>query len=296
MDRSDLPALQAFVVIARQGSLRAAARVLGVNPPAISHQLKTFEERLGTALFLRSTRSVTLTDAGRALYESSSHLLAALDEALGSVRNAARARSGRLRITLPFRAWQVILAPRIAAFQQAYPEIVLDLTIDEALTDVVARGFHAGIRLGDYLQDEMIAVRLSPFEEAAYVAAPDYLKRYGVPSRPQDLLDHVCIRHRQVTSGRLSEWRFNGPEGDLSVEVDGPLIMDDMRAVVDAARLGLGIGWSLRRGVQQDLDNGALLQVLSRFTPSRPGFFVYFPKSLQHLGPLRAFIEHFRCA
>jgi DNA-binding transcriptional LysR family regulator len=296
MDRSDLPALQAFVVIARSGSLRAAARVLGVNPPAVSHQLKTFEERLGTALFLRSTRSVTLTDAGKALYESSSHLLETLDEALGVARNATKARSGRLRITLPFRAWQVILAPTIAAFRQAYPDIVLDLTIDEALADVVSRGFHAGIRLGDYLQDGMIAVRLSPFEEAAYVAAPDYLKRHGVPSQPRDLLHHHCIRHRQVTSGRLSEWRFNGPEGDIVVDVNGALIMDDMRAVLDATRLGLGIGWSLRRGVQEDLDNGRLQQVLSQFTPSRPGFFVYFPKSLQHFGPLRAFIEHFRPA
>lgn len=294
MDRSDLPALQTFVVIARLGSLRAAARVLGVNPPAVSHQLKTFEDRLGTALFLRSTRSVTLTDAGKALYEASSHLLATLEEALGTVRSAAKARSGRLRITLPFRAWQVILAPGISAFQQAYPDIVLDLTIDEGLADVVARGFHAGIRLGDYLQDGMTAVRLSPLEEAAYVAAPDYLDRYGVPAHPRDLLHHVCIRHRQVTSGRLSEWRFDTSEGGIAVDVDGPLIMDDMRAVVDAARLGLGIGWSLKRGVQADLDNGRLRQVLPQFTPSRPGFFVYFPKSLQHLGPLRAFIDHFR--
>lgn len=294
MDRADLTALQTFVVIARLGSLRAAARFLGVNSPAVSHQLKNFEDRLGTALFLRSTRTITLTDAGKALFESSSHLLATLDQAIGTARNAATARSGPLRITLPFRAWQLILAPGIAAFQQACPDIVLDLTIDEALVDIVARGFHAGIRLGDYLQDGMIAVRLSPFEEAAYVAAPAYLDRHGAPSHPRDLLDHVCIRHRQVTSGRLSEWRFHTSQGEISVEVNGPLIMDDMRAAMDAARLGLGIGWSLKRGVQDDLDGGRLLQVLARFTPSRPGFFIYFPKSLQNHGPLRAFIEHFR--
>ena len=294
MDRSDLSALQAFVVIAREGSLRAAARVLGVNPPAISHQLKSFEDRLGTPLFLRSTRSVTLTDAGRALYESSGHLLATIDESLDTVRNAARARSGRLRITLPFRAWQLIVAPKIAAFQTNCPDVVLDLTIDEALTDILARGFHAGIRLGDHLQDSMIAVRLSPSEKATYVAAPDYLKRYGVPSLPRDLLHHVCIRHRQVSSGRLSEWRFVGPDGDISVDAGGPLIMNDLRTVVDAARRGFGIAWSLKRGVQKDLDDGALVEVLSEFTSPRPGFFLYFPKSLQQLGPLRAFVEHFR--
>jgi DNA-binding transcriptional LysR family regulator len=294
MDRADLSALQTFLAIAEQGSLRAAARVLGVNPPAVSHQLKVFEERLGTPLFLRSTRSVTLTDAGRALYEGSSHLLSAIEEALEVVREATKVRSGRLRITLPYRAWQVIIAPTIKAFQAAYPDIELDLTVDEALTDIIAHGFHAGIRLGDHLQDDMIAVRLSPSEEAAYVAAPDYLERHGVPTRPADLLGHVCIRHRQVSSGRISEWRFHGPGGEVSVAATGTLILNDLRTVVDAARRGLGIGWSLKRGVQEDLNRGVLVQVLADFTPSRPGFFLYFPKSLQQLALLRVFIEHFR--
>jgi DNA-binding transcriptional LysR family regulator len=293
MDRADLSALQTFLTIAGQGSLRAAARVLGVNPPAISHQLKVFEERLGTPLFLRSTRSVTLTDAGRALYESSGHLLGGIEEALDAVRDAAKARSGRLRITLPYRAWQVIVAPKIKAFQAAYPDIELDLTIDEALTDIITRGFHAGIRLGDHLQDNMIAVRLSPSEEAACVAAPDYLSQHGVPARPEDLLHHVCIRNRQVSSGRVSEWRFQSSDEEVSVEAGGTLILNDLRTVVDAVRRGLGIGWSLKRGVQEDLDSGELVQVLAEFTPPRPGFFLYFPKPVQQFGLLRAFIEHF---
>ena len=294
MNRTDLSALQTFLAIAEQGSLRAAARVLGVNPPAVSHQLKAFEDRLGTALFLRSTRSVTLTDAGRALYEGSSHLLGAVEEAVDAARDAARVRSGRLRITLPYRAWQVIVAPRLGSFQVAYPGIELDLTIDEGLTDIVARGHHAGIRLGDYLQDNMIAVPLSRREEAAFVAAPDYLAAHGVPARPEDLLRHRCIRHRQVSSGRVSEWRFRGPDGEVAVAAQGALILNDLRTVVDAARRGLGIGWSLKRGVQEDLDRGTLIQILGEFTPPRPGFFLYFPKPLQRLGLLRAFIEHFR--
>lgn len=295
MDRPDLSALQTFLTIAQHGSLRAAARALGVNPPAVSHQLKTFEERLGTPLFLRSTRSVTLTDAGRTLYEGSSHLLGAVGEALDAVRDAAKSRSGRLRMTLPYRAWQVIVAPKIKAFQAAYPDIELDLTIDEALTDIITRGFHAGIRLGDHLQDNMIAVRLSHSEEAAFVAAPDYLGRHGVPARPEDLLHHVCIRHRQVSSGRISEWLFRSPKGEeVSVEAGGTLILNDLRTVVDAARRGLGIGWSLKRGIQEDLDRGALVQVLPEFTLPRPGFFLYFPKPVQQLGLLRAFVEYFR--
>lgn len=146
MNRSDLHALQTFLAIADQGSLRAAARVLGVNPPAISHQLKNFEDRLGTPLFVRTTRSVTLTDAGQTLYDGSRYLLGAIQDTVDNTRNAAQAKTGQLRITLPFRAWQVIVAPKLAGFQDAYPGIELDLTIEESLTDIIQGGFHAGVR------------------------------------------------------------------------------------------------------------------------------------------------------
>jgi DNA-binding transcriptional LysR family regulator len=294
MNRPDLPALQAFVIIAEQGSLRAAARILGVNPPAVSAQLKAFEARIGTTLFLRSTRSVTLTDAGRALFDSSRHLLEGLGNALAQARDGDRAQSGPLRITLPFRAWQLIVAPRLAAFQAAHPGIILDLELDEGLSDIVAKGFHAGIRLGDYLQDDMIAVPLSRTEDAAYIASPAYLDRHGVPAAPHDLLQHACIRHRQITSRQITDWRFITPTGEVTVAVRGGLILTDLRGVVDAARRGFGIGWSLQRGVQQDLDQGRLVQVLPAFTPPRPGFSLYFPKALQRQHILRAFISHFR--
>ena len=294
MDRSDLFALQTFLAIAEQGSLRAAARYLGVNPPAVSHQLKTFEDRLGTPLFLRNTRSVTLTDTGRALYESSRHLLGGVERALDDARAAGTRRSGRLRITLPFRAWQIIVVPRLEAFQQIYPDVELDLTIEEGLTDIVAQGFHAGIRLGDHLQDDMTAVRLSRIEDGAYVASPAYLERRGTPTRPEDLLHHTCIRHRQVSSGEISRWSFSDGDTDQTVGVGGGLIVDDLRIVVDAALRGFGIGWSLRRGVQDQLDNGQLVQVLTETTPARPGFFLYFPGMLKQFSLLRSFIEHFR--
>lgn len=293
MDRTDLAALQTFVTIAEKGSLRAAARSLGVNPPAVSSQLKAFELRLGAPLFLRSTRSVTLTDAGRALLERSEHLLGGLAEALDQTRNAGAARSGSLRITLPFRAWQLIIAPKLAAFRAACPGITLDLHIDEALTDIVSRGFHAGIRLGDHLQEDMIAVPLSRAEPAAYVAAPAHLDRHGMPRTPEDLLHHECIRHRQISSGQIADWRFLTPQGEVTVAVGGRLILNDLRGVVDAAVQGFGVGWSLRRGVTDEIEKGALVQVLEKFTPARPGLFLYYPKSLQQLGILRAFIDQF---
>lgn len=294
MDRADLSALQTFVAIAEQGSLRAAAKHLGVNPPAISHQLKSFEQRLGTPLFLRSTRSIALTDAGRGLLDNSRHLLGGLETALDDARQAAGAHAGRLRIAIPYRAWQLIVSPRLATFQSAHPRVELDLTVEEGLTDIVARGFHAGIRLGDHLQEDMIAVRLSQEEEAAYVAAPGYLERHGRPERPDDLLHHTCIRHRQVSSGQISPWRFAGSEEERVADVGGGLILDDLRMVVEAACQGLGIGWSLRRGVQEKLARGDLVQVLAEHTPPRPGFFLYFPTPLRKLALLRVFVEHFR--
>lgn len=140
----------------------------------------------------------------------------------------------------------------------------------------------------------MIAVRLSKSEDAAYVASPDYLRRRGTPMRPEDLLHHNCIRHRQVSSGEISPWSFTNGESDQTVGVDGGLIVDDLRTVVDAAQRGFGIGWSLRRGVQEQLDKGQLVQVLAEATPPRPGFFLYFPGMLKQFGLLRSFIEHFR--
>lgn len=294
MNISDLAALQTVVAIAEQGSLRAAARVLGVNPPAVSAQLKAFELRLGTPLFLRNTRSVSLTDAGRALYDSSRHLLSRLSEALDKAHEAGGELSGNLRITLPFRAWQLIVAPKLAAFQASCPGIALDLNVEEGLTDILARGFHAGIRLGDHLQDDMIAVKLSRSEAVAYVASPAYLERHGVPVSPVDLLHHSCIRHRQISSGRIADWQFITATDEITVDVDGPLVLDDLRAVVDAATRGFGIGWSLQRGVQDEIKQGRLVQVLADFTPSRPGFSVYYPKSLRQFAVLRRFIEHFR--
>ncbi|TPL54524.1 LysR family transcriptional regulator [Mesorhizobium sp. B2-4-6] len=293
MPRVELSGLQTFLAIAEHGSLRSAARVLGVNPPAVSLQLKAFEDRLGTALFTRSTRSVMMTDAGRALFLSTRHLIGAIEEALDTARETGKARSGQLRVTLPYRAWQLIIAPRLAAFEAAYPRVELDLSIDEGLTDIVSQGFHAGIRLGDHLQDDMIARRLTSPLNGAYVAAPDYLDRHGHPMHPRDLLSHSCIRHRQISSGRIAEWRFQVDGSEISVDVSGKLVLNDLRTVVEAARQGLGIGWSLRAGVAEDLRRGDLVEVLPQHSLRRPGFFVFFPKSLGRLGLLRAFVDHF---
>ncbi|WP_282063895.1 LysR substrate-binding domain-containing protein [Roseobacter litoralis] len=293
MDRLTLLGLRTFHTIAEQGTLRAAAGILGVNASAVSQQLKAFEEHLGTSLFVRSTRSVVLTDAGRTLLERTRHLLNEADAALEAVRSEAKDLSGPLRITLPFRAWQLVIAPRLEQFHLAFPDITLDLAINEELTDIQKDGFHAGIRLGDYLSGDVIAKALSKPLQGAYVASPDYLSRYSMPQSPSDLLAHRCIRHRQLSSGQITPWEFVIDDHMHVVAASGSLIVSDLRSVVDAALRGLGVGWSLKAGVADHLRDGSLRQVLADVTPERPGFHVYFPRQLQTLPRLRAFIDHF---
>lgn len=293
MNRADLHGLRTFLAIADCGTLRSAGGVLGVNPSAVSQQLKTFEDSLGTALFVRNTRSVAFTDAGKALYDRTHNLFAEIEEALGATRNAAGTTSGQLRITLPYRAWQLIIAPRIAAFKDACPDIELDFSVDEELTDIVAGGFHAGIRLGDYLADEMIAVALTQPQAATYVATREYLAERGTPRTPADLLHHDCIRYRQISAQKIAPWRFVIAGTDTDVDVTGNLVFNDLRSVVDAASRGLGIGWSLRAGVAAQIASGELVEVLTDYTPDRPRFYLYYPMQLKSLNRLRAFINHF---
>lgn len=293
MNRVDLHGLRTFLAIAYSGTLRSASNTLGVNPSAVSQQLKVFEDSLGTALFVRNTRSVALTDAGQILHDRTHSLFSEIDAALNATRRTASAASGQLRINLPYRAWQLAIAPRIAAFNEAYPDIELDFAVDEDLTDIIAGGFHAGIRLGDYLADEMIAVALTQPQQATYVATKGYLAERGIPQTPADLLHHDCIRYRQISAHQIAPWRFIVDGAETHVDVSGNLVFNDLRSVVDAAARGLGIGWSLRAGVEAQLTSGDLVEVLPDCTPDRPRFFLYYPRQLKSLNRLRAFIKHF---
>lgn len=293
MHRTELVGLRTFHTIVEQGTLRAASEVLGVNASAVSQQLKAFEDKLGTAVFVRNTRSVVLTDAGQTLYERTRHLLSEADAAFEATRSAAGDVSGSLRITLPFRAWQLVIAPRFAAFREAFPDIELDLSIDEELADITTSGFHAGIRLGDYLAGDVIAIALTQTMQGAYVASQAYLERFGRPHHPSDLLGHDCIRHRQISSGQIAPWEFLENGETQTVAVTGSLVFNDLRSVVEAARHDLGIGWSLKAGIDKHLGDGTLSRVLADFTPVRPRFFLYFPRQLQRMPRLRAFIDYF---
>jgi DNA-binding transcriptional LysR family regulator len=280
-----------FLAVAEHGSLRRAAAALGVRPPTISYRLKALEDQLGATLLARTTRSVRLTEAGRALLMRAHPAMSELRLALEDARGATGAGRGTLRITLPFVAYQLAIARMLAAFQRQHPEIELELSLNEAFVDIVAEGFHAGVRMGDHIHEDMIAIRLTPPLQEVFFAAPSYLTQHGRPRRPEDLLRHNCIRYRYIGSKAIAEWQFDGPDGIVSVDVKGGLIVNSTSAVVDAARNGLGIGWLFRPNIRDEMKARQLESVLDRYSIRRPGFFLYFPRENAQLRILRGFID-----
>ncbi|WP_282607289.1 LysR family transcriptional regulator [Pelagibius sp. Alg239-R121] len=291
MRKLPIAGLEVFLAVAEHGSLRAAATAIGVRPPVVSHHLKAFEEQIGVGLYARTTRSVQLTDAGRALLKKAAPAMMHLHEALEDARGVGGAKKGNLRLTLPYGAYRLSIAPKLAAFQQAYPEIQLDLSFNEAFVDIIAERFHAGVRLGGSINEDMIAVRLTPPLKGAYFSAPAYFEKHGRPEQPQDLLNHNCIRYRYINSKRLYDWCFVGPDGEYTVDVSGGLIVNSFEAIMNAARDGLGIGQNFRAEVLEELEAGGLESVLDAYVTERPGFYLYFPRENARLELLRIFID-----
>ena len=294
MEKLPLSGLEVFLAVAEHGSLRLASERLGVQPPAVSYQLKMLEKRVGTALFARTTRSVTLTDAGRALLVRARPAMIELGGALEDARVRGSAHSGHLRLTLPYAAFQLGIRKRLMSFQARYPNIVVELSFNEAFVDVVQEGFHAGIRLGDHLNPEMIAVRLTAGMKEAVFAAPAYLREHGRPRRPEDLLRHNCIRYRYIASHRFAQWQFVVDGGLTSIDVSGNLVVNSTEAVVAAVRAGMGIGWLFRPLIAADIRDGNLESVLTRYAVERPGYFLYYPKASAGIEALRLFVDVMR--
>jgi DNA-binding transcriptional LysR family regulator len=290
MRRVPLGGIEIFLAIAREGSLRGAARSLGLGASAVSHQLKAFEQQIGVELVQRTTRSLNLTRAGRVLLEAAGPAFSDLAAAIEIARGAGRARSGMLRLTLPWSAYKIAIAPIIADFHAAYPDVQVELSFDEALVDVVKEGFHAGIRLGDRLAPGMIAKRITPPLVAAYTASPRYLETHGRPAEPADLFQHQCLRYRFISTNRIADWQFR--IGGEVVTVDPPacLIFDSFRSVVQAALDGHGIGWSLRAVVEDEIAAGALEALLEPYVIEHPPFYLYYPEQNRRLELLRLFI------
>lgn len=293
MDRTHFAQLAVLAAVADKGGFRGAARDLAIAPSAVSHAVSSLEARLGVRLLARSTRSVAPTEEGARLLERLRPALSEIDLALEAAVEARDRPAGNLRLTVPRTALRLVLAPKLGAFAKAYPEIVLDVVIEDRFTDVVEGGFDAGVRLGESLQQDMVAVRVGPRIRSAVVGAPSYFATAPKPLHPRDLLGHRCIRFR-FSSGVLYRWEFAVGDEEIELPVQGPLILGIDDSIVEAAVDGAGLAFVFEDYVRDQLASGALVRVLEDWCPPFDGFYVYYPSRRQMRPALRAFVDFFR--
>ncbi len=291
MNADILAAMPAFARTAEQRSITAAAHLLGVTPAAVSQTIRKLEARLGVRLFERTTRSVNLTEAGRAYWERVAPLLAGLAEATEDVQVQAAAPGGVLRITLSQIAAQHTVEPLLGEFAAAYPHVTLELAYQDQLVDIVAQGFDAGIRLGEAVPRDMIAVPLTPEFRLRTYASPGYLAARGTPQQPADLLQHNCINFRLPTSGALYRWEFAERRRIVALAVRGTLVVNHWNAMVAAAAQGVGVCHVLPASAEPYVRAGRLVEVLSRFSPGFPGLYLYYPRREQLPAKTRLFVD-----
>ncbi|CAN7247235.1 LysR substrate-binding domain-containing protein [Mesorhizobium sp. LjNodule214] len=293
MNRTHLSQLAVLATVAQCGSFRGAARELAIAPSAVSHAVSSLETRLGVRLLARSTRSVAPTEEGAQLLERLRPALSEIDLALESAVEARDRPAGNLRLTVPRTAAHLALTPRLGAFARAYPDIVLEIVIEDRFTDVVEGGFDAGVRLGESLQRDMIAVRIGPDIRGAVVGAPSYFANMPRPRHPRDLADHRCIRFR-FSSGILYRWEFEKDGEEIEFTAQGPLILDEDHLIAQAAVDGAGLAFVFEDYVRDATGDGRLTRVLEDWCPSFHGFFVYYPSRRQMRPALRAFVDFFK--
>lgn len=290
MTPASLADLQAFAAVARRRSFRQAAGELGVSPSALSHALRGLETRLGVRLLNRTTRSVALTDAGERLLARLTPALQDIHGALDEINAFRDSPFGTLRINAPRAACELVLAPMIGRFLAQHPGMRVELVAEDALVDIVATGFDAGVRFGVSLQQDMVAVPLGPAQRFVVVGSPDYLARHGTPTEPRELARHRCIRIR-FPNGHFYRWEFARDKERCEIEVDGPLATSEMRVMVDAAEQGLGLAYVYHQYAAPPVAAGRLHTVLDDWCPEIPGFYLYYPSRRLQPNGLRAFIE-----
>ncbi|MBX8825697.1 LysR family transcriptional regulator [Ochrobactrum sp. SFR4] len=293
MKRSQLSQLAVFAAVADHGSFRAAAKDLAIAPSAVSQAVAQLETALGITLLLRTTRSVHLTEAGQKLLAELAPALGNIDTALQTVQDMRDAPAGTVKVSTPRSAAHIFLAPKFKSFGEAYPDIVLDIHIEDQFVDIVAAGFDAGIRLGESLAKDMIAVPLGRALRCPVVASPAYLEQYGTPQHPQDLIAHRCILKR-YSSGSLHQWEFEKQGHRLDVTLNGPLILDDNHLLLQAALDGAGLVSLLEPSVAEYLQKGMLTEVLPDWAQQFPGMYIYYPNRRNMRPALRAFIDFFK--
>lgn len=283
--------LQTFLAVARTASFVGAARELGVSRSAVSQSVRQLEEQLRVVLVARTTRSVSLTDAGRRLVETAGPAFAQTMEALTQVSAQPGEVVGRLRLTVPRSAIAMVIDPVLPTFRARYPRVDVELVIEDRRADVVAEGFDAGIRLDEYVERDMVAVRLTDAFRLVVVGTPAYLAAHGTPERPEDLLEHDCITFRSATTNALYAWELERGRKTWRIPVGGGVVANDGLVCVGLAAQGLGLAYAMEPLISEQLRAGALKRVLEPYAASVPGFFLYFPSRAQRSPALARFIE-----
>jgi DNA-binding transcriptional LysR family regulator len=293
MRGSDYAELRAFAAVVRHGSFTRAAAHLGVSPSALSQTIRALEDRLGQRLLNRTTRSVAPSAAGQALAKQLLPVLDELDGVVDTAFAAAGEVAGPLRLDVVGVAIPH-LARLVPGFLRRYPRVRLEVTSNDALVDIVALGYDAGVRLAERLEGDMIAVPFGGDLRMICVAAPDYLARHPAPLHPRDLADHACLVTLAPSTGTPYRWEFEKDGEELRIAVDGPLISRDRELRVAATVAGVGIGFFFEDEVREPLARGALVQVLADWTPPFRGAYLYFPSRRNPAPPLRAFVDYLR--
>ncbi len=288
-----LDGIEAFLRVAERRSFSAAAADLGVSPSAISQTVKALEARVGAPLFMRTTRSVGLTQAGEMFLERAAPAYTGLADAYEAARNLGNRPAGRLRINLMRGAVQPLFEPIIAGFCETYPDIELEIYADDALSDLSAGGFDAGVRMGESLDADVIAVRLTGPFRFVVAATPAYLEKHGRPETPEELRDHRCIRFRLAT-GALMPWTFEKGNREYDVAVTGPVIVNDWIAALVAMRSGVAMTMMAEPMAKAMVETGEVELVLTDYAAMTSGLFLYYPGRKQVMPKLRAFIDYVR--
>jgi DNA-binding transcriptional LysR family regulator len=291
--RDELSVLSAFLTVAEERSFTRAAKQLNISTSGLSHAIRRLEEQIGVRLLTRTTRSVSPTDAGEQLL---AHLRPALADIRGTLTTLSGLQTkpiGRVRLLCPRLAAKTVLAPKLGQFARHYPDVVLDVTTDDSRVDLVAAGFDAAIHFGEYIAQDMVAVRVSPDIQHAIVAAPSYFESHPRPTSPRDLLNHRCInfRHRGES---IYKWELDKGDESVAIAVSGSLVLDDEDLVMQAALDGAGLALVADNRATPHLADGALIRVMEDWTPPFPGFFLYYPHRKQQPAALAAVIETLR--
>lgn len=290
----DLSGLSALLLVADRRSFTAAAAELRVTPSAVSQSIRALEDRVGVRLLQRTTRSVGLTEAGERFLAQLKPAMEGVHAAFESLDEVRGRPAGVLRLNVPRVASRLVVEPLLAAFLAEYPELQVDVSIDDGFTDIVEQGFDAGMRLGEMLDKDVVAMRVTGDIRMAVVGAPAYFAARGKPKHPRDLHDHDCINYRQITSRNIYRWEFTDEGRELAIAVDGRITTNDSDVMVRAALDGVGLAYVMEDTVAAALAEKRLVRVLTPYCPHFPGLFLYYASRKQLPPKLRALVEFLR--